>query len=521
MIQRQYMLVIISLVAAISLSACVHADPERKTYTTASVEQASEAQLDQLLAPIALYPDTVLSQILIASTYPLEIVQAQRFLNANPTLEGAAAVAATDDQDWDPSVKSLTAFRHLIDRMSNDLAWTQQLGDAFLDDEAAIMDSIQRLRSHAYNEGSLDKLEHVRVEREQQVIIIEPAEERIVYVPVYDTRVVYGSWWWPDYPPYHWQAPAHVSFSSGFYWGPSIYVGSSFFYSSFYWPRHHIVYVDRHHRRPHHFGNSHSIIHHQHAHRWQHNPSHRRGVEYRGNHARQQFQGNRHYNPQRYQQRVQGGSFAAPSNHRGSLVTPPKSHGNQSTSNRREYRQPETERIRERLNNPRQPSARAPQNRGEQSLDASSRNPQQWRDTNRNQQRTFESNKNAGDKVPNHDRNLNQQPRLRPESQLRNRSPVEQRRQRETNSLQEPSAKPQVAPSTLRPSPQLREVKTRNDSGRAAPTAKPSRSQAEQRTRGDAPRAVSTSREKAQPATRERPSSSRTSSRIQQPSRER
>src|SRR5690606_9466242 len=98
------------------------------------------AELDQMLAPVALYPDTVLSHVLIASTYPLEVVQADRWTRENPGLETEAAVAAVENQDWDPSVKALVAFPQVLDRMSADLAWTQRLGDAFLADEGAVMD---------------------------------------------------------------------------------------------------------------------------------------------------------------------------------------------------------------------------------------------------------------------------------------------------------------------------------------------------------------------------------------------
>jgi hypothetical protein len=250
--------------------------------TTAYAESGdfTAAELDQMLAPIALYPDTILSHVLIASTYPLEVVQADRWISANPDLKAEAAVAAVEDQDWDPSVKALVAFPQILDRMSEDLAWTQRLGDAFLADEAAVMDAIQNLRNKAYASGSLDKLEHVKVQREKEIIIIEPAVERVVYVPVYDTRVVYGNWWWSDYPPVYWHYPSHYTFVGGFYWGPRIYVGPSFYFSSFHWHRRHVVYVDRGHGHRHHFHNGRSIANYSGARQWRHNPTHRRGVAY-------------------------------------------------------------------------------------------------------------------------------------------------------------------------------------------------------------------------------------------------
>ncbi len=254
----------------------------------------SEAQLDAMLAPIALYPDTILSHILIASTYPLEIVQADRWARANPGLEGEAAVSAVEQEDWEPSVKALVAFPHILQRLSDDLAWTQQLGDAFLDNEAAVMDAIQRLRRHAYDAGSLDRMEHVRVQRDREVIVIEPAVERVVYVPVYDTRVVYGRWWWNDYPPVYWHYPSHYTFVHGFYWGPRIHVGSSFYFSSFHWQRRQVVCVDyrRYHHRPH-FHTGRSIVHYQGATHWRHNPTHRRGVAYHNERVSRHYQSNR------------------------------------------------------------------------------------------------------------------------------------------------------------------------------------------------------------------------------------
>lgn len=275
---------------ALSLFAVLAALP-----AAAETEQVefTAAELDQMLAPIALYPDTVLSHVLIASTYPLEVVQADRWARANPGLEPEAAVAAVEDQDWDPSVKALIAFPQILDRMSSDLAWTQRLGNAFLDSEARVMDAIQNLRNKAYASGSLDRLEHVRVQKEKEVIIIEPSVERVVYVPVYDTRVVYGNWWWNDYPPIYWNYSSHYTYVNGFYWGPRVYVAPSFYFSSFHWHRRHIVYVDYH--RGHHprFNNSRSVVNYSGARHWHHNPSHRRGVAYHNDRVRQSYGSNR------------------------------------------------------------------------------------------------------------------------------------------------------------------------------------------------------------------------------------
>lgn len=249
----------------------------------------SEAQVDALLAPIALYPDTVLSHVLIASTYPLEVVEADRWARNNSRLKGDDAVSAVDGKDWDPSVKALVAFPDILKRMSDDLDWTQQLGDAFLADEEGVMDSIQKLRNRAYASGNLDKVEHVRVIREEKTIVIEPSVERVVYVPAYDTRVVYGNWWWPDYPPVYWHYPSSYVFVSGFYWGPRVYIGPSFYFSGCHWRDRRVVVIDRHHHHGHRFYDSRSVVRYSHAKHWHHNPVHRRGVAYYDNHTRERF----------------------------------------------------------------------------------------------------------------------------------------------------------------------------------------------------------------------------------------
>jgi hypothetical protein len=259
-----------------------------------TASEFSQSELDQLLAPIALYPDTVLSQILIAATYPIEVIQADRFARANTTAKGQDAVALVDNKDWDPSVKALVAFPDILNRMSDDVDWTQKLGDAFLSNETKVMDTIQSLRKKAYASGSLDKVQHLKVQRTNEVIVIEPAEERIVYVPVYDTRVVYGNWWWPDYPPVYWHHPSTYVSVSGFFWGPSIYIGPRFFYSSCLWSNRRVVVID--HRDEyyshHSFYTSNSIISYRGVSDWRHEPIHRRGVAYYNNQLRDDYGSN-------------------------------------------------------------------------------------------------------------------------------------------------------------------------------------------------------------------------------------
>jgi len=253
----------------------------------------SEAQLDQMLAPVALYPDTVLSHVLIAATYPLEVVQAARWSRNNPDLRGDRALDAVVGKDWDPSVMALVAFPDLLARMDSDLDWTQMLGDAFLVQEEQVLDSIQRLRAQAHQSGHLDSNEHVRVVREREVIYIEPARRQVVYVPYYDPRVVFGHWRWSSYPPVYWRHPPRQRASVAFYWGPAYHVAPAFFFSSFHWSRRQVVVVNHHHHYFHprrharpvtvhkHFYSGRDLARHDSARRWQHQPTHRRGVAYR------------------------------------------------------------------------------------------------------------------------------------------------------------------------------------------------------------------------------------------------
>lgn len=250
------------------------------SFNAKATDTLSQAELDQLLAPVALYPDTVLTHVLIAATYPLEVVQAARWSARNPELSGDAAVQAVASEDWEPSVKALVAFPDLLQRLSDDLVWTQQLGEMFLTDEAAVLASIQQLRERAYQHGSLNKMKHLTVQREREVIIIEPRRPEVIYVPYYDTRVVYGNWWWSAYPPVYWHAPRGFHVSSHFYWGPSFTVRPSFYFSIFDWHHHHIVVNHHYYHKPPRYYPS-RTKHYTDARRWQHNSYHRRGVHYR------------------------------------------------------------------------------------------------------------------------------------------------------------------------------------------------------------------------------------------------
>ena len=154
----------------------------------------SDAELAQILAPIALYPDTLLTHILIASTYPLEIVQADRWLKSQINTDTQYLMTQAERQRWDPSVQALVAFPTVLERLNNDLSWTQDIGDAFLQDESRVLDSIQALRQQADAAKNLSNIENVKISRVKQRIIIESVRPEIIYVPYYDTRVIYGDW---------------------------------------------------------------------------------------------------------------------------------------------------------------------------------------------------------------------------------------------------------------------------------------------------------------------------------------
>jgi hypothetical protein len=155
-------------------------------------------QLDQMAAPIALYPDSLLAQIFMASTYPLEIVRADRWRTSNAKLAGAELEAALKDQTWDASVKSLCTFPTVLQRMSVNLDWTQDVGDAFLGQREELMQSVQRLRKKAHDSGNLETTQQQTVVVEKEVIVIQPASPQVIYVPTYSPSVIYV----PTYPVY-------------------------------------------------------------------------------------------------------------------------------------------------------------------------------------------------------------------------------------------------------------------------------------------------------------------------------
>jgi hypothetical protein len=188
-------------------------------------------ELEQILAPVALYPDSLLTQILMASTYPLEIVSADRWAKQNKDMKGDPLAKALEAQPWDPSVKSLVNFPQVLAMMSEKLDWTQKLGDAFLAQQKDVMGTVQNLRKKAQASGNLKTTKEQVVKVEQEVIIIEPASPQVIYVPAYNPTVVYGAWAYPAYPPYPVYPPGYVATTAAFSFMAGAAVGAAWGYA--------------------------------------------------------------------------------------------------------------------------------------------------------------------------------------------------------------------------------------------------------------------------------------------------
>src|SRR5476649_2933245 len=277
-----------ALLAAVALSLAQGSAHAQPAYVF------SQQELDQMLAPIALYPDALLSQILMASTYPLEVVEAARWSNARPGLSGDDAVRAAEGENWDPSVKSLLAFPQVLERMDENLQWTQALGDAFLDQQAQVMDVVQTLRRRAEAAGNLRSDDRLRVLDSGSGLMVEQFNPEVAYVPYFDPLVVYGSWWWPAYPPVHWRPwsgyYSRPGYARGVYWGPPIGVSAGFFFGAFDWQRHQVrvVQVNNYYYR-HSAGVNRAMFANLVPGAWQHEPEQRRGVAYRGIETQRRF----------------------------------------------------------------------------------------------------------------------------------------------------------------------------------------------------------------------------------------
>jgi hypothetical protein len=194
----------------------------------------SQAELDALLAPIALQTDGVVSQVLIAATYPDDVAAAARWARANPQMRGDVALRAVENEPWDPAVKGLAAFPELLIRMDESPQWMRELGEAFVQQQAQVMDTVQELRRRAQAAGHLTSTDQQAVSQEGGAIVVQPRTE-IVYVPYYDPYVVYGAWWWPHYRPVYWR-PWAVR---------PVFIHHGFWYAKPHWHHRHVQVVHK------------------------------------------------------------------------------------------------------------------------------------------------------------------------------------------------------------------------------------------------------------------------------------
>ena len=260
-------------------------------------------QLDDLVAPVALYPDPLLSQVLVAATYPLEVVQAYQWLQRNPGVSGADLTQAVQQQNWDPSIQALAVFPDVIKRLNDDVTWTTNLGNAFLAQQADVMDAVQRMRLKAQQAGKLGSTPQETVtttsEAGQPIVEIEPANPDVIYVPVYNPVWVWGAPLWYPYPRWWWPEPGVVVGGFGFGFGVGISIGGYFgggwggwggwgWHPA--WGSHTVIvnntFIHRYNFNTEHLANVHGTA------VWQHDAAHRAGVPYSNQRLNEQYRGN-------------------------------------------------------------------------------------------------------------------------------------------------------------------------------------------------------------------------------------
>lgn len=258
---RLFRMLLISL-AALAATAGFAQSGERRAF--------SQAEIDQVLAPIALYPDQLLSQILMASTYPQDVFEAAAEARRAPDVRGEEAVRRVENAPWDASVIALAGFPDVLMMMDERRDWTERLGDMYIAQPEQVMETVQALRARADANGALQGGEQMTVERNGADYVIESPPE-VVYVPYYDPRVVYGSWWWPDYQPVWWNPWPGYSYRwgyAGFGWGYGVRWRPTYWLAGIDWHHRHVRYSQ--HRPWYSHGN-----HHRAGNRWTHNVEHR------------------------------------------------------------------------------------------------------------------------------------------------------------------------------------------------------------------------------------------------------
>ncbi|KWV60513.1 hypothetical protein AS156_29005 [Bradyrhizobium macuxiense] len=288
---------VLILLAAMSVAAVAQTTnpPAQTAQPPQPSDQAQPAdqllkpeQLEALVAPIALYPDALLANVLAASSYPLEVVQADRWLRARKNLKGDTLKAEVDKQSWDDSVKALASTAAVLSMMSDKLDWTKSLGDAVLAQQADVMDAIQRLRGKAQANNKLvtTKQQKVSVQTQEnkQVIVIEQTDPGTMYVPYYEPATVYGAWPYAEYPPYYFGYPSYIGagvIAAGIAFGTAWAIGrwGNYWGGGCNWGNRNL-YVNNFNRTTN-IGNS-----------WQHNSAHRQGVRYSNTNVQQRFGNN-------------------------------------------------------------------------------------------------------------------------------------------------------------------------------------------------------------------------------------
>ena len=251
-------------------------------------------QLEQVAAPVALYPDPLLAQVLMASTYPLEIVQLQQWMEKHPDLKGEKLAAAVEKEDWDPSVQGLAGLPDVVKRLGDDIQWTNDLGNAFLAQQKDVMDAVQRMRKKASDAGNLKTTEQQKVTKEvvekTEVIVIQQANPQVVYVPTYSPVVVYGPPVYP-YPPIYYPPASYyaagmvigfgVGIAMGAFWGGGWGYGPRWGYGS--------VNINVNNRYVNHYNRYNSYN--RYGGNWNHNPQHRGGAPYADRNTANRFGG--------------------------------------------------------------------------------------------------------------------------------------------------------------------------------------------------------------------------------------
>jgi hypothetical protein len=264
-------------------------------------------QLDSLVAPVALYPDPLLTQVLVASTYPLEIIQLQQWIQKNSSLTGDALTNAVEKQAWDPSIQSMAIFPDLVKRLADDIKWTTDLGNAFLAQQSEVMDAVQRMRMKAQAAGHLKSTDQMKVETKvvetKTVVVIQQTNPQVIYVPTYSPVVVFGPpmYMYP-YPPIYYPPPSYYPAGVFFAFGVGVAVGSYYRGGWGYncgWGRHTTININVNNRYISHYNHTNINVNRNvnvNANRnvngtWQHNSQHRGGAPYSNQQVAKQYGG--------------------------------------------------------------------------------------------------------------------------------------------------------------------------------------------------------------------------------------